>query len=118
MPERSWTRLATPVVATIAVATSLAAATPAAAYLRDFQVVGGGTPSNSATVKSTQFSCPAGKVAIGSAARVVPPLANVGLDRVWVSFEQHQALVGGTETDANRPGWRGAERRCLRRLWR
>jgi len=94
------------VAVSIAGATSFGAAAPASAYLRDFQVVAAGTPSNSATIKSTQFSCPAGKVGIGTGARVTPPLANLGLDRAWVDFEQHQALDGGTETDANVGGWR------------
>jgi hypothetical protein len=106
MPDRSRIRLRTLAAVPIAAATWLAAASPAAAYLRDFQSVVGGTASSSSTIKSAQISCPAGKLGIGTGARVAPPLANVGLDRAWMSFEQQQSLVGGTETDASLPGWR------------
>jgi hypothetical protein len=105
MPERiARRRCALGLV--ILVSGMLLAAAPAAAYLRDFQLVSAGSLPGSTTIRAALPTCPPGKIAIGTGARLLPPFANVGLDRLLLDFGARRGFVGGAETDANLGRWR------------
>jgi hypothetical protein len=79
--------------------TTLTAAAPAPAYLRNFNVSSASTPSNSVSAKSRYVRCPVGKFAIGTGGLVSPFSDNLGLDRLFVYFGQRVAEGGAVETD-------------------
>lgn len=105
MPRQAAARRFALVALMIGVAASLLGVAPAAAYLKDFQVVATNSLHNSSTLKTALVPCPSGKAVIGSSGIVVPSFSNLGLNRLWVNFEQSFAFAGGTESDAVDAAW-------------
>jgi hypothetical protein len=105
MSEQARKRRIALVALAIGIAAGLAGAAPAGAYLKDFQVVSGNSLTNSSTLKTVLVPCPTGKAVLGSGGLVVPSLANLGLNHLWVNFEQGFAFDGGTESDAVASFW-------------
>lgn len=83
----------------------LIAATPASAWLRDFEVVQSNSPTSSSAVKTLNVSCPPGKSALGAAALVSPLLGNLGLQYLAPPPPGDRGTVGAAETDSVTAGW-------------
>ena len=92
------------IVVALSATTALMLATPAGAWLRDFESTQVLTPSNSVSPKSLQFVCPGQKQAIGAGA-TIPFISNLAINKMWVLFGQRAALTAAAETDSEAVRW-------------